>query len=125
MSTDSSSESMLLFNFPDMDATAIFSQLCTDWREGRWRKVCKSCKMASTSSRLAPDLASMTLSSHSWSSVVNAEANTVISSSDSSRVSNRTLATSFSAILMDDEGGTMLQAAPFDSDPNLPCGRGG
>src|SRR6266851_5456983 len=80
-------------------AMPIVVQLCMGWREGCWRKVCKSCKMASTSSRLAPHLASMTLSSHSWSSVVNAAANTVISSSESSRVSNRTLATSFSAIL--------------------------
>jgi hypothetical protein len=74
-------------------------QLLLACQAGCFRKVCKSCKMASTSSRLAPDFASISLSSSSLSSVVNAEASTVISSSDSSSVSNRTLATAFSAIL--------------------------
>jgi hypothetical protein len=42
----------LAFLVPDV-------QLGMDWCEGWWRKVRKSCKMASTSSRLAPDLASI------------------------------------------------------------------
>src|SRR6266511_5415806 len=70
-----------------------------DCREGGLRQVYRSCKMASTSSRLAPHFASISLSSHSWSSDVNAETSTVISPPESSNASNRTLATSFSEIL--------------------------
>lgn len=71
-----------------------------DWRVVCFRMVCKSCKMASTSSRLAPDCGSRAGSSRSLSSVVNAAASTVSSSSESSQTSSRTLATSLPESLL-------------------------
>lgn len=60
------------------------------WGPGiaRFRKTCKSCPIASTSSQLAPVFAASAVSSQAWRSALNAAVSTVISSSESSKVTH-------------------------------------